>query len=125
MGCGIQWGEINRIDSALRTLRRYGIPETSDAYQLLWGVRGSMFGQLGFRRPTIVTLIKRLLFGSPARFRLWYDSDGGWLAESREAEGAHPTYKAVSTEVAMAMIKEELTPAMEEMLLAPDTYYGA
>ena len=46
------------------------------------------------------------------------------MVEGREKPGGPPVYKAVSAEVAVSVIKGELTPDMILTLVKPDEYLG-
>lgn len=124
MGCGIYWAQVNELDRAMGTMRRYGIPEESDAYQSLWGQRGRLMAEIGqkFPRETLQMRLISALY-SPV-IRLWHDIESGWMVEAREKPGAPPVYKSVSDEVAMAILKGEVTPELEEELVTPDEYLG-
>jgi len=124
VGCGIYWAQVNELDRAMGTMRRYGIPEESDAYQSLWGQRGRLMAEIGqkFPRETLQMRLISALY-SPV-IRLWHDIESGWMVEAREKPGAPPVYKSVSDEVAMAILKGEVTPELEEELVTPDEYLG-
>ena len=124
MGCGIYWHQINQLDRALETMGRYGIPEDSEAYQSLYAERGSLMAQIGqkFPRTTLQMRLIEALY-SPV-IRLWHDIESGWMVEAREKPGAPPVYKSVGDEVAMAILKGEVTHELEEELARPDEYLG-
>ena len=120
MGCGIYWAQVNELDRAMGVMDRYGIDRGTDAYQSLWGQRGRLMAQIGYKFPR-ETLQMRLIAAlySPM-IRLWHDIESGWMVEAREKPGAPPVYKAVGDRLAMAILKEEITPELEQQLLTPD-----
>lgn len=124
MGCGVYWSQIKELDRALGTMRRFGIPEVSEAYQGLYSIRGKLMAQVGIKFPRVVTQIMRLVGLSPGVITLWHDVESGWMSEARARPGALPVYKAVSDEVAMTILKHEVTPELEKELLTPDPYLG-
>ena len=80
--------------------------------------------RVGFKYPRTISQIARLIGLSPGTITLWHDVESGWMSEAREKPGAPPVYKAVTDEVAMALLKGELTKELEQVLMAPDDYYG-
>ena len=115
---------VNEIDRALSTMRKFGIPEVSEAYQKLYGVRGKLLAQIGFKFPRPLSLLAKLVGLSPGEVRVWHDAESGWFAEARAKPGAPPVYHHVTDEVAMAILKKEVTPELETELLTPDEYLG-
>ena len=119
MGCGVYWQQVKEVDRALGTLRRFGLEQT-DAFGQLTSIRGRLMGQVGFKFPRSLTLLAKLVGFSPGEFRLWHDGEAGWMSEARAGPGAPPVYKAASDEVAMAILKREITPELEEQLFTPN-----
>ena len=124
MGCGIYWNQVNEIERALSTLRKFGIPEVSEAYQKLFSIRGKLMAQVGFKFPRTVIQLIKLVALSPGVITIWHDIESGWMSEARTRPGAPPVYKRVSDEVAMAILKGELTKELETTLMTPDEYIG-
>ena len=124
MGCGIYWQQVHELDRAIEVMGKYGIPETSEAYQALWSQRGALLAEVGrkFPRTTLQMRLIEALY-SPV-IRLWHDLESGWMVEAREKPGAPPIYKSVGDERAMAILKGEVTPEIEKELLTPDEYLG-
>ena len=119
-----QYNQIHELDRALGTMRKFGIPEAADAYQQLFRLRGKLMAQIGFKLPRPLSLLAKLVGLSPGILKVWHDAEAGWMAEARERPGAPPIYRAVSDEVAMAILKKEVTPELEKELLTPDDYLG-
>lgn len=124
MGCGVYWGQINELTRALTTMTKFGIPEVSEAYQKLYGIRGKLLAQVGFKFPRIITQLVRLAGLSPGEVRLWHDVECGWMSEARAKPGAPPVYHHVSDDIAMAILKGELTKELEAELMTRDDYLG-
>jgi len=106
------------------TMRRSGIPVVSEVYQTLYSERGKILAQIGFKFPRSITQLVKLTGLSPGIVAIWHDVESGWLAEAREKPGALPIYHRVTDEVAIAILKGELTHELEEQLLTPDEYLG-
>lgn len=119
-----QYNQLHEIERALSTMRKFGIPEVSDAYQTLYKLQGKLMAQVGFKIPRPLSLLTTLAGLSPGVIKVWHDAESGWMSEARERPGAPPVYKAISDEVAVAILKRELTPELERELMTPDEYYG-
>lgn len=115
---------VNELERAMATMRRFGIPAVSDAYQTLYKARGKLLTQIGFKFPRPISLIAKLVGLSPGEVRVWHDAESGWFAEARAKPGAPPVYHHVTDEVAMAILKGELTKELETTLMTPDEYLG-
>ena len=124
MGCGVYWKQIKELDRALGTMRKFGIPELSDAYQILAKNRQSLLGQMGIKIPRTLTQIVRLVGFSPGIIALWHDVEQGWMTEARARPGALPVYKKASDEVAIAIIQRKVSAELEAELMTPDPYLG-
>jgi len=119
MGCGVYYQQVHEIERALGTLRRFGLDQTP-AFGQLFAIQGKLMAQVGFKFPRGISLLLKLVGFSPGEIRLWHDAEAGWMSEARARPGAPPVYKAASDEVAMAILKREITPELEERLLTPD-----
>ena len=124
MGCGVYWQQIKELDRALSTLRKYKIPELSDAYQILSNVRIDLLGKMGIKIPRTITQVIRLFGFSPGSIALWHDVEEGWLTEARREPTSLPVYKIVSDDIAMAVLQRQITDELEEYLLTPDPHLG-
>jgi len=124
MGCGVFWSQVQELDRAMSSLRRLGIPDTSDPFKALYSLRGQLMAQVGIKFPRTVTQLIKLIGFSPGSISLWHDVESGWMSEARARPGAPPVYKSVSDEVAVAILKHEITPELEKVLLTPDPYLG-
>ena len=119
-----QYRQLHELDSAMATMRKFGIPEVSDAYQQLYQLKGKLIAQVGFKAPRPTSLIAKLAGLSLGVIKVWHDAESGWMAEARATPKAHPVYKSVPDELAIAILKRELTPGQEEFLMTPDPYIG-
>lgn len=115
-----QYRELRELDRALGTMRKFGILESSDSYKALFGIRGKLMSQLGFKIPRPFTLIAKLAGLSPGTVNLWHDAESGWISEARSRPGAPPVYRSIGDEVAMAIIKGELTHEAFLFLQVPE-----
>lgn len=105
-------------------LRKAGIPETDVSIVSIRGLLGELVKEVGRRVARIPLLLKPLKFWSPAGFALFLDPELGWMVEIRDYKEALPRYKIVSDEIAVALIKEEVTKELELELMTPDPYIG-
>jgi hypothetical protein len=124
MGCGVFYQQLNEVERALSTMRRFGISELDESYKALFGVQGKLLAQIGFKFPRTILQLLKLAALSPGSITLWHDVESGWMAEARTGPGAPPVYHRVSDEVAVKLIKKELTPELEKELMTPDDYIG-
>jgi len=125
MGCGVFWQQVHTIDRSLDKLRLHvDIPGISDAFQELYSLRGELMAKIGFKFPREVRLILRIVGLSPGTINLWFDIESGWMSEARARPRALPVYKSISVEVAMTLLRGELTKELEAELMAPDPYIG-
>jgi len=124
MGCGVKWQQIHELDRAMRTMRAFGIPEVSEAYQQMFSMRGKLMGQVGVKFPRTIAQIAKLIGFSPGVITLWHDVESGFMSEARTRPGAPPVYHSVSDEVAMAILQHKVTPELEKTLMTPDPYLG-
>ena len=120
MGCGVYWQQVHTADTALRDLERLGLGPGTDPYNAVLGKRGELLAQIGRKFPRIDYSLSMWMDFSPRRARAWFDPEFGFMVETREEPGALPLYKMVTPEEAAAVIKDELTPELEERLFAAD-----
>lgn len=122
MGCGVKWRQIDEIDRALGSLRHTGLGPGTTPFDTLWELRGKLYGQIGFKFPRTLTQLIKVFGLSPGTITLWHDIESGFMSEARAYPGGPPVYKSVSDEVAMAILKKEVTKALEAELMTPDEY---
>jgi len=119
-----QYDEVHELDRALSTMSRYGIDEASEPFQQLYRLRSELLAKIGFKIPRPTSLLKVLAGLSPGSVKVWHDAESGWFSEARERPGAPPVYKHVSDDIAMTLLKGELTKELELELMKPDDYMG-
>lgn len=126
MPCSAEWQAIQRsyLERTLRTLQRYNINPLSTEYRRIERVGDYININMGFKVPKPITLIMRLFGLSPGELKLFYDAETGWFTEARAKEGALPVYHHVTDEVAVTILKGELTHELEVELMKPDEYIG-
>lgn len=101
-----------------------GIPVTATPYRAVSDALRGVRTQWGFKIPRPTRALLTLYGLSPGTITLWIDAESGFFSEARVKPGAPPVYKAVSDEVAMAILKGELTKELELELMTPDPYVG-
>jgi hypothetical protein len=126
MPCNIksQWYGYNVLTDSLDKFGTWGIEETHPGYQGILGKLREVLSWIGRKLPRISINVKITFGHSPGIFTLRLDSDYGWFVEARERVGAPPIYRAVSDDIARAILKDELTLEQERWLLMPDEYVG-
>ena len=124
MGCGVYWQQVRTAESALSELEKLGLGPGTPAYQAVWKKRGELLATIGAKFPRIDYSLSMWREFSPGRVRVWFDPEFGFLVEARAKPGALPIYKRVTPEVAVAVIKGEVTPELKAQLLAPVEYHG-
>lgn len=124
MGCGVYWQQVHEVDRAMGVLRLHGIPITNPAMTELSALRGKLLSQIGFKYPRVTSLLAKLIALSPGSVTLWHDVESGWMTEARRKPGSPPVYRSVNDEVAVTILKGEITHELEEILMTPDSYIG-
>lgn len=112
------------IDKTLRTLRIAGVGPGNLVFDQLYRARGALMGNIGVKVPRSVTSLLRILGLSPGSVRLFFDGDFGWFTDTREAPGLQPVYRRVTDDIALKIIRGELTHQDFEVLKVPDAYVG-
>jgi len=113
---------IDNIERAKTTLLKAGYGIIDPSYMSLLRQGNIATLNFGFKIPRPMTLLIKLVGLSPGEIKLWHDADSGWFTEARAKPGATPVYKHVSDEVAVAILKKEVTHELEAELLTPDKY---
>lgn len=119
-----QYRALNEISRTLRVLNRAGFGFGTEPYQAVWRMRGELMGKLGLRTYKAVNILKLLTALSPGSIKLYLDSETGWFTEARKEPGARPVFRKVSDQVAISLLRDELTHELEEVLMTPDDYIG-
>lgn len=119
-----QYRGLNELERTLKVLTKAGFGPLSEPFEAVSALRGKLLGQLGLKAPKPMSLLKLLAGLSPGTIKVWHDAESGWFSEAREKPGAPPVYQHISDEVAMAILKGELTHELEMTLMTPDEYLG-
>lgn len=120
MGCGVYNNQVNQIEKALQTLRGAGFSEASAPFKILQGERTRLLGNLGIKLPNVISLLARFVGFSPGVIALFMDIEAGFMAEARRTPSSPPVYKLVDGEVAVKILKHDISPELEEYLMTPD-----
>ena len=120
-----QFDELNRINSALGTLRGLGLGPLDSAVQALRKAQGAALGKIGIAKPRTTTLLARLVGLSPGSISLFLDAERGWLVEGIIEPGAVPVYKYVGEGIASRILLKDLTPEIKEFLWTPEADFIA
>ena len=124
MACGVYWQQVHTADRALADLERLGLGPGTEAYGAVLAKRGELMATIGYKFPRVPMMWGVPLYLSPSYLRAWLDPEVGWMVEAREKPGASSVYRSVPAEVAVAIIKGEVTPELKMALLEPDEYLG-
>jgi len=121
---GNWFNQLEEVNKALSLLHKGGLGFDSYPVQALYNTRGRLMSQLGLKLPKIVAQIATMAGLSPGTVKLWLDTEQGWFTEIRLERNGSPVHHFVSTEVALAIIKGELSHQQFEDLKVPDPYIG-
>jgi len=108
----------------MSAMRLEGIPELSTPFRALSEARSALLGNIGFKIPRNVFSLLKLYGLSPGTIQLWLDEESGYFVEARAKSGAPPVYHHITDEVAMVILKGQLTHELEAELMKPDDYQG-
>lgn len=118
------WDTVREYERALDVLRSVGFGPGTGPFEAINKARGKVMGIMGFRQPRLPSILGVLAGLSPGVVKLWHDGETGFMSEARARPGAPPVYRHISDDIAMTILKGELTHELEEFLLTPDEYYG-
>ena len=118
------WGQVREFERSLNVLSRAGFGPGTGPFEALNKARGQVLGVMGFRQPRLPELLLKLAGLSPGEVKLWHDGESGFMTEARAKLGAPPVYRHVPDNIAITILKGQLTHELEEFLLTPDTYRG-
>lgn len=124
MGCGVYWQQVNQLTRSEVLLEEWGVEVAAPERQGILARLGTLLGDIGRKLPRLSINIKVAWGHSPGIFTLSLDPETGWFVEARERVGAPRIYRAVSDDIAKAIVKDELTEEQERYLLTPDPYLG-
>jgi hypothetical protein len=115
---------LNEIERAKSILLKAGYGVIDPPYLNLLRAGRMSLASFGLKVPRPMTLIIKLVGLSPGTITLWHDAESGFFTEARAKEGAPPVYRHVTDEVAIKILKGELTHELEVELMTPDDYIG-
>ncbi len=121
MGCGIWTQQVNEIEKALGVLSRAGISPELSGFQILRDTRSYLYKNLGVKLPRTISQLIRFIGFSPGVIALWHDSENGFMSEARTTPGSPPVYKSVSGDIAIKILRHDISPELEQFLMAPAT----
>ena len=126
MPCNLasQFQALNEVNRTLRVLTKVGFGPMTEPFEAVNKLRSELLGSMGLLKPKPTSLIKLLAGLSPGSVKLFYDGDYGWVTDARTKPGAPPVYHHVSDDIAVALLKGELTKELEALLMKPDEYLG-
>jgi len=124
MACGVKQQQLNELDRALQALERAGLGPGTGPYDTLAATRTGVSEQIGYKFPRQVPFITGFRGLSPGEIRLFHDIEAGWLVEGRAEPGAPVARRYVPADIAITLLKGELTHELEEYLMTPDPYIG-
>ena len=116
--------QLDRIGATRIKMLLEGIPVTSTPFLAVDKAFFGLVKNMGYRVPRSVFAVAKMFGFSPGTITLWMDAESGWMTEAREKPAAPPIYRAVSDEVAFAIMKKEVTPELAAVLMTPDPYLG-
>ena len=119
MGCTPYWLQINTVSSSLRKLRLAGFGIDNPAMRALEAERGKLLRQIAIKFPRIPIPLGALITLSPQRIRVWHDPESGWQLEQRESPTSPPTWRRISDEEAIALLKDSPDPELVHRLIEP------
>ena len=119
MGCGAYWQQVGTVSDALRKLSLSGILPSDPITRALNQVRASLLAQVTRKFPRIPIGPLKLLTGSPERLRVYLDPESGWFVEQRASPEAFPTYRRITEEEAVGLLKPDPPPDLVHRLLQP------
>jgi hypothetical protein len=115
---------LKKTDGTILKIQGSFYPDAIPNYLNLSRLRGELYTSIGFRVPKFMQLVIKLIGLSPGEVKLWFDAECGFFTEARAYTGAPPVYHIVTDEVAIAIVKGELTHELEAVLMTPDEYMG-
>jgi len=125
MPCQYAWYQVRQVEQAVSGLVPHiTFPFVSEAIRKLSSLRGQLLGNIGLKAPRTISAILKLIGLSPGTITLWFDVEGGWMIEGRPTPESTPIYRYVGDELAMTLLKGELTHELEYYLFTPDDYIG-
>lgn len=116
--------QIHEYERAMRQLALGGFGPGTAPFNILYDARNKVLESVGLKSSRSVSSLLRLAGLSPGEIRLWHDAESGFMTEARRTPAAPPVYHHVEDQVALTILRGELTHELEEVLMTPDAYTG-
>ena len=120
MGCSVWGKQISEVDKALNVLKNNGIDVFSNPFKILDLSRTKLLANIGVKLPRIVQLLVRFVGFSPGVIALYHDIESGFMSEARRTPRSEPAYHFVSDDIAVKILKHDISDELEEFLMTPD-----
>ena len=118
------WAQLEEIDRGLSVLRQAGLGIGTAPFDILYKARGEMLRYLSVKLPKPVVLLSKLLGLSPGVINVWFDSEGGFFTQARSDPRLPWATHYVGDNIAITLLKGELTHELEDFLMTPDDFEG-
>ena len=113
--------QVTEVERALNSLRAAGIGEATAPFRILERERAKLLRNIGVKLPRATNLLFRLVGLSPGVIALFHDNEEGFMVEARRSVQAEPVYHIVPSDVAMKVLKHDISPELQEFLMTPET----
>jgi hypothetical protein len=97
----------NNVQEDLNKLSGAGFLPDNPVVKLVSEVRSKVLGRFGVSIPRVPSLLSLISGLSPGTLRVWYDYELGFFVEARRAPGTTPVYRAIPTDTAILLLKDE------------------
>jgi hypothetical protein len=112
--------QVKEIDKALDALRGAGFGIDTSAFRILERERNKLLSNIGVKLPRATNLLARFVGFSPGVIALFHDNEEGFMVEARRSPQAAPVYHLVPADIAMIVLRHDISPELEESLMTPD-----
>jgi len=112
--------QVSEIDKALNALRGAGIDLASSPFAILERERAKLLSNIGVKMPRSGNLLVRYVGFSPGVIALFHDNEAGFIVEARTSVQAPPVYHLVPEDMAMRVLKHDISDELEEFLMTPE-----
>jgi len=116
--------QLNEFKRSLNVLEQSGFGPGTVPFELINNLRSTALAKLGFKSSKPVSLLLKLTGLSPGIIKVFHDAESGFMSEARVKPGAPPVLRHISDDVAITILKGELTHEIEDELMTPDDYIG-
>ncbi len=112
--------QLGEVEKALDLLRGAGFGSGTSPFRILERERAKLLSNIGVKLPRTTNLLIKLIGLSPGVMVLYHDNEEGFMVEARRTPQADPVYHLVQGDVAIKVLKHELSPELEEFLMTPE-----